>query len=468
MALVNFIFDRIKFTIKCVKEDKMKNICAKFASEIDEEINSLYFLYNGKELNNELTFYEQANELDRQRLEMNILVKFSEDSNELKCPKCGYNLENIKAFKDLIEYKKYVNNMLNELKSQIESIKINEIENIENKKGICKYLINEIFTKNEIQNKNILNIENKNNTLEKIPDDIYDNCDIKLKKPILKIKAHKEAIWCAIALNDGRFATCSKDGSIVIYNDKTGRPDLIIKEHQDCVYYILQLSSGMLASCSKDKTIKIFNIKYNNYQLLQTLNHHTRCVNKIIELKNKKLVSCSFDSSVIIYSKDNNNKYKKDYKITTNGFCYCVIQTKENEICYDDSHNFNNHSIYFYDMLGKKVIKKISNIGWVCWNTFYMITEDLLLLTGYDKLSLVNVNQYNLVKIIRSPKSSFIFVSCLLNKSLFLTGDYNNHIVQWRINGDNLDWISSKANAHNNHIYSLTKLRNGHILSGKE
>ena len=269
MALVNFKFDGIKLTIKCIKEDKMKNICAKFASKIDEEINSLYFLYNGKELNNELTFYEQANELDRQRLEMNILAKSSKDYYELKCPKCGYDLENFKAFKDLMEYKKNINNMLNELKSQIESIKINEIETIENKKGIYKYLINEII--NRIQNKNILNIENKNNTLEKNPDNIYDNFDIELKKPILKIKAHKEAIWCAIALNDGRFATCSKDGTIMIYNYKTGRPDLIIKEHNDCVYYILQLSSGNLASCSKDTTIKIFNIKNNNYKIIQKI-----------------------------------------------------------------------------------------------------------------------------------------------------------------------------------------------------
>ena len=110
----------------------------------------------------------------------------------------------------------------------------------------------------------------------------------------------------------------------------------MIQEHNDWVNYILQLNTGMLASCSDDKSIKIFNIKYNNYQLLQTLNYHNSCVNKIIELNNGKLISCSYDSSVIIYSKDNNNKYTKDYKITTDGTtCACVIQTKENEICYD-------------------------------------------------------------------------------------------------------------------------------------
>ena len=163
MALAIFIFNGIKTAIQCVKEDKMKNICAKYASRIDKDLNSLYFLYNGNQINNELTFYEQANSLDKQNLEMNILVIPNKVSNELKCPKCGYNLENIKVFNDLIKYYKTINNILNELKSQIELININEIETIENKKGICKYLINEMAVgnekiKNEIQN--ILNIKN--------------------------------------------------------------------------------------------------------------------------------------------------------------------------------------------------------------------------------------------------------------------------------------------------------------------
>ena len=140
MALANFTFNGIKTAIQCVKEDKIKDICAKYASKIDKDLNSLYFSYNGNQINNELTFYEQANSLDKQNLEMNILVIPNKDSNKLKCPKCGYNLENIKVFNGLIKFNKNINNMLNELKSQIELININEIEAIENKKEICKNL----------------------------------------------------------------------------------------------------------------------------------------------------------------------------------------------------------------------------------------------------------------------------------------------------------------------------------------
>ena len=94
MATVLFIFDRVKTPIKCRKEDKLKDICYKFTT-ID--INSLNFIYSGKELDLELTFNEQANIIDRNRNEMIILVeeknhkKNINKSKEIICPTCKEN-----------------------------------------------------------------------------------------------------------------------------------------------------------------------------------------------------------------------------------------------------------------------------------------------------------------------------------------------------------------------------------------
>ena len=41
MAKVVFIFNGVKTTIQCQKEDKMIQICQKFATKIDANINSL-------------------------------------------------------------------------------------------------------------------------------------------------------------------------------------------------------------------------------------------------------------------------------------------------------------------------------------------------------------------------------------------------------------------------------------------
>ena len=49
------------------------------------------FLYNGNKVNLELTFNEQANSLDKERNEMNILA-IKEDLNEIKCRKCGESI----------------------------------------------------------------------------------------------------------------------------------------------------------------------------------------------------------------------------------------------------------------------------------------------------------------------------------------------------------------------------------------
>ena len=297
---------------------------------------------------------------------------------------------------------------------------------------------------------------------------LYNYLDIKLKNPILKLKYHKNNIKCAIVLDDGRFATCSSDKSIIIYNKITFKPDLIIKEHCGSVNCILQLSSDMLASCSQDiqdSAIKIFKIYDNNYEVFQTLNYHEFFVYKIIELRNKKLVSCSDSSSIIIYSKDNHNKYIRDYAVKTRGICFCLIQTKENEICYYDDNN-GNDSICFYDLLEKKFKSEINNISVSGYSSFNMVTKDLLLITGYKTLSIINVNQRKLVRILNAPDSSYIYASCLLNKNILLTGDYNKKIKEWKIEGDNLELISTKENAHNNSISTIIKIGDRHILSG--
>lgn len=73
---------------------------------------------------------------------MAILIISNDCSNELQCPKCGYNLENMEIFNNLIKYNKNINNSLNELKSQIELININEPDKIEKKKKIITYILN--------------------------------------------------------------------------------------------------------------------------------------------------------------------------------------------------------------------------------------------------------------------------------------------------------------------------------------
>ena len=305
---------------------------------------------------------------------------------------------------------------------------------------------------------------NKYKTQDNPNKNSYDNFDIKYKEPIHKLKYHTSEINCSIILNDGRFATGSNDNSIIIYNQKTFKPDLTIKE-QNPIYCLTELNYGILASgLAGDGKIKLYNINGNEYNEAQTLSYHSSYINKILELKNKNVISCSGDKTMIFYFRDN-DEYIKDYSITTNGNNSAVIQTKDNEICFSED---NNKAICFFDLLERKIIKRINNISkQTCrFDSLVMMKKDLLLVTGENKLSIINVSSHNLVKSIDVSDSGWITTACMLNKNMILTADYNKRIIQWKLHGNNLQLISKKENAHDGTISTLCKLGDGFILSG--
>ena len=84
--------------IQCNKSDKMKSIFQKYANKIQKDINSIYFLYGGNNINDgELTLEQTANNLDKKNNEMKVIVngidssssnKKFERSKDIICPKC--------------------------------------------------------------------------------------------------------------------------------------------------------------------------------------------------------------------------------------------------------------------------------------------------------------------------------------------------------------------------------------------
>ena len=126
-----------------------------------------------------------------------------------------------------------------------------------------------------------------------------------------------------------------------------------------------------------------------------------------------------------------------------------------------------NNTICFFDIYERKIKQTISNIS--KRNDFiqkiYMITKDLLFIGGESKISIVNVNQYNIVRVIDTHGSSMINCICMLNQNVLLTGDQTNIIRQWRIEGDNLILISKGKKIHKYAVYSLVNLGDGHIAS---
>ena len=89
--------------IKCEENEKMNEICKRYALESKKDLNKINFLYNGKKLDKESTWIKIANQIDKQSKTMIILVyNINEEKNEEKneltskyiiCPECGENVK---------------------------------------------------------------------------------------------------------------------------------------------------------------------------------------------------------------------------------------------------------------------------------------------------------------------------------------------------------------------------------------
>ena len=128
----------------------------------------------------------------------------------------------------------------------------------------------------------------------------------------------------------------------------------------------------------------------------------------------------------------------------------------------------NNSAICFYDLNERNIKSRINIISKNNNNRerLIMITKELLLIPGPSKISIINVYQYRIVRIIDVLGSNSIYGACMLNKNMLVTGDGSKVIRQWRIEGDNLILISKKNNSHDNDIITILNIGDGHIASG--
>ena len=119
-ANVSFDFEGRIVKIQCSTDDKMKDICQKYANKIQRNVNSLIFLYGGSNLNFQLSFKEQANVIDKERNEMSVLVYKNE--NDLSCPKCGEKINlNSDKINDIKSSIQIINDTVKDAKLMIES-----------------------------------------------------------------------------------------------------------------------------------------------------------------------------------------------------------------------------------------------------------------------------------------------------------------------------------------------------------
>ena len=180
MSEVNAIFtlNCVDIKVQCKSNEKMKDICQRFATKIDKDMNSYIYLYGGTQLHFELTFEEHLQVKGSK--EMAILV-FKKEVYEIICTKCG---EKMKLNKDKIDEIILNNNNINDKLNGIELMIDNMI-----KSSLLNTMNNQLKNVNIVLNNINDDIKKNNERLEYLLDNIIIKDDNKMITGILDINS---------------------------------------------------------------------------------------------------------------------------------------------------------------------------------------------------------------------------------------------------------------------------------------
>ena len=178
MSEVNAIFtlNCVDVKVQCKSNEKMKDICQRFATKIDKDMNSYIYLYGGTQLHFELTFEEHLQVKGSK--EMATLV-FKKEDYEIICTKCG---EKMKLNKDKIDEIILNNNNINDKLNGIELMIDNMI-----KSSLINTMNNQLKNVNIVLNNINDDIKKNNERLENLLDNIIIKDDNKYKNMITSI-----------------------------------------------------------------------------------------------------------------------------------------------------------------------------------------------------------------------------------------------------------------------------------------
>ena len=133
---IEFNYKDVNIIIQCGKDKKLKDIYKNFRFKAKAEGTQLIYLYNGANIeNDELTFNDLANRLDKDRNKMNILVIEGEGqlqhhdniikSKKIICPECKEDI--------IFRIDDYVINLFEcKNKHDIDNIFIDEFDSTQN------------------------------------------------------------------------------------------------------------------------------------------------------------------------------------------------------------------------------------------------------------------------------------------------------------------------------------------------
>ena len=298
MAEFEFVYNQDSVKIQCNINNKIKDIFQKFAVKIGKKVDDLYILYDGNKINEELTFIETANNIDKKMNKIKAYVYDMENPNQksinkkisksIICPHCKENaLLGFNEYKLILSSCKNKHTTENILLSQFqktqeideskiiceeckENDKSNTYENQFNRCLTCKLNICPLCTRGHKNKKhNIIDYEEKNNICD-LHSELYNSYCHNCQKDICVMCEKEHNIHCLVYYGSmmpdiNKLKEKMKDWRDKIEAFKNSINEIIeklnfIMENLDIVYKI------------NDDIINNFEAKNRNYLTLQNVN----------------------------------------------------------------------------------------------------------------------------------------------------------------------------------------------------
>ena len=345
MAQIDFFYTGAKINIQCQEEDKIINAIVKFLTKTTKKKEEIGFIYNGNILEEELTFKEVANNLDKISKVMKVVVydNLSEDekktslkrSRYIICPECGESARiSIKDFQIIIYDCKNghltKNIQLNEFeKTQyIDQIKIicdnckerNKDETTDNKFYTCfacKMNLCPICKDKHEKSHFILDYDEKDYYC-KNHSDVYNCFCLECQKDLCTLcenqhNGHKLITWGSIITQD-TIESCKKDLGNLNENITKLKKDI-----KNIISKLNKLNENLDSYFEIYKNmVENFDFRKKNYSSLQNINdikqYNKNFMQSITEIISDNNIKTKFNELLDLFNKISFNEEKRKEK----------------------------------------------------------------------------------------------------------------------------------------------------------
>ena len=410
MLKVEFQYKGGKTVIQAIEENKMRQICSKFAQKAQLDNNSLYFMYSGNTVNLDLSIAQLINKTDKERKAMSIIaIDHSNESGNnsiisspyVICPICKetarfeinkyrikiYNCKNGHVV-DNILLKEFENTQLiDESLIVCDECKKNNKGNTYNKEmyicNKCNKKLCPLCKSSHDKNHIIINYEQKNYICNNHNKEYNSYCETCNKDICLlckkEHKGHKIILYDEIIQEKLMSKEDLKAFINLIINSINKKMEMIINKINN-VKKNIEIYLKIL-----EKNLVNFNINSINYNILQNINYN-------FEDEEPKLGYLREDLTILLLDKNTKNFLPLLIKL------YNQMNINEIDLIYNVPNNSKEIKIFGYDFVEQN--KNLCNI--IYNNQEYDLSTTFNCENVKDNLLKIKLNGINNITVLNS------------------------------------------------------------------